>query len=72
MKNILFKILQWIISLISWLTLSPLFYYLTWKWKLIGKKLRVTLLLISPIFLQDIYLSLQKQFRKEIYEEDNE
>ena len=22
--------------------------------------------------LQDIYLSLQKQFRKEIYEEDNE
>ena len=57
MKNILFKILQWIISLISWLTLSPLFYYLTWKWKLIGKKLRVTLLLISPIFLM-IYIVL--------------
>lgn len=51
MKNMLLKILQWLISLISWLMLSPLFYYLTWKWKLIGRKLRVALLLISPIFL---------------------
>ena len=50
MGNILLKILRWLISLFSWLTLSPLFYYLTWKWNLIGKKLRIVLLFISPMF----------------------
>lgn len=44
-------ILQWIASFISWLTISPLFFYITKRWNLIGKKIRVLLLLISPLFL---------------------
>lgn len=73
MKKILLNTFLWIISLFSWFTISPLFYYLTWKWKLIGKKLRVTLLLISPIFLMayivllafglDAYDSYQRKYR---------
>ncbi len=51
MKQLLINILQWITSLISWLTISPLFYYITKKWNLIGKKIRILLLLISPLFL---------------------
>lgn len=73
MREILFKILQWLIILFSWFTISPLFYYLTCRWKLIGKKLRVILLLISPIFLViyillffyglDTYYSYQRKHR---------
>lgn len=47
----LIKLCQWIISLLSWFTISPLFYYLANKWGLIGKKFRIGLLAISPMFL---------------------
>lgn len=48
MKN---KIIQWLICVLAWLTISPLFYYLSGKWKLFNNKLRIFLLLISPLFL---------------------
>ena len=51
MKQIIIKITQWLTLLLSWLTISPLFIYLASKWKLIGKKVRILLLLISPLML---------------------
>lgn len=51
MKLILIKLFQWAICLLSWLTISPVYYYLASRWKLIGKKLRIGLLIISPMFL---------------------
>ena len=51
MTALLVKILQWLILLLSWLTISPLFIYLARKWLLIGKKVRILLLLISPLML---------------------
>ena len=44
------KLVQWIIILICWFTLSPLFYYLAKKWKLLKALWRAILLLISPLF----------------------
>ena len=55
MKQIISKILQSLTLLLSWLTISPLFVYFAWRWKLIGKKARVVLLLISP-FMLVVYL----------------
>ena len=51
MKRIITKITQWLALLFSWLTISPLFVYLANKWKLISKKVRILLLLISPLML---------------------
>ena len=51
MKQIIIKITQWLTLLLSWLTISPLFVYLAKKWKLIGRKVRILLLLISPLML---------------------
>ena len=51
MKALLVKIIQWLTLLLSWLTLSPLFIFLAHKWRLIGKKVRILLLLISPLML---------------------
>ena len=51
MKQTIIKITQWLTLLLSWLTISPLFVYLAKKWKLIGKKVRILLLLISPLML---------------------
>ena len=51
MKQIIIKITQWLALLLSWLTISPLFVYLANKWKLISKKVRILLLLISPLML---------------------
>ena len=51
MKQIIIKITQWLALLLSWLTISPLFVYLASRWKLIGKKVRILLLLISPLML---------------------
>lgn len=45
------KITKWLTLLLSWLTISPLFVYLASRWKLIGKKVRILLLLISPLML---------------------
>ena len=43
------KFIQWITVLVCWFTLSPLFYYLARRWKLL-RTWRVVLLLISPLF----------------------
>ena len=51
MSTLLVKVAQWLTLLLSWLMLSPLFFYLARKWQLIGKKVRVLLLLISPLIL---------------------
>ena len=51
MNKLLVKILQWLTLLLSWLTISPLFIYWARKWRLIGKKVRILLLLISPLML---------------------
>ena len=51
MKRIIIKITQGLTLLLSWLTISPLFVYLASRWKLIGKKVRILLLLISPLML---------------------
>lgn len=72
-RRTLIKFLQWIASIISWLTISPLFFYITKRWNLIGKKIRVLLLLISPLFLivyailclygLDIYYAYHRKYR---------
>ena len=51
MKETLVKITRSLTLLLSWLTISPLFIYLARKWQLIGKKVRILLLLISPLML---------------------
>ena len=51
MKALLVRTIQWLTLLLSWLTLSPLFFFLARKWQLIGKKVRMSLLLISPLML---------------------
>ena len=51
MKSSLIKIIRWLTLLCSWLTLSPLFLYLARKWKMIGKKVSILLLMISPLML---------------------
>ena len=73
MKERLVKILCWLTLLFSWLTISPLFIYLARKWKLIGKKARILLLLISPLMLilyliiallvMQGYLDYQRKYR---------
>lgn len=50
-QKVFTTILQWLVSLFCWLTVSPLFCYLAGRWTLMGKKLRVCLMLISPLFL---------------------
>lgn len=51
MKMLVVKISQWLICAICWVLISPLFYYLCRKWNLVGKTLRIILLMISPLFL---------------------
>ena len=51
MKPLIIKITKWLTLLLSWLTISPLFIFLARKWQLIGKKIRILLLLISPLML---------------------
>ena len=51
MKRQIINIIHWIISIICWTTISPLFYYYTRKYNLIGRKTRIPLLLNSPMFL---------------------
>ena len=51
MNKLLVKIIRWLTLLFSWLTISPLFFYLAREWKMIGKKVRILLLLISPLML---------------------
>ena len=73
------KLVQWIIVLICWFILSPLFYYLAKKWKLLRTLWRVVLLLISPLFwylyvllfIVSIYLvdDMQRRFQFMDHEE---
>ena len=51
MTTLLVRTIQWLTLLLSLLTLSPLFIFLARKWQLIGKKVRILLLLISPLML---------------------
>ena len=51
MKQVIIRFAQWLTLLFSWLTISPLFIYLASRWKLIGKKVRILLFLISPLML---------------------
>lgn len=43
------RIIKVLLCLLSWLTISPLYYYLAGKWKL--NRGRLLLMLISPLFL---------------------
>lgn len=63
------KLVQWIIILVCWFTLSPLFYYLAKKWKLLRTLWRVVLLLISPLFwlLHIILLSVLINLADDMY-----
>ena len=73
------KLVQWFIILIFWFTLSPLFYYLAKKWKLLRTLWRAILLLISPLFwflyailfIMSIYLAddMQRRFQFMDHEE---
>ena len=50
-KNTKTAIRRWGVCLISWLTLSPLFYYFARRWHLMNMPLRIILVLVSPLFL---------------------
>lgn len=51
MNRSISTILKCIACLISWLTISPLFYYLTRKWGIMKKWLSILFLCISPLFI---------------------
>ena len=51
MQALLAKTIKWITLLLSWLTISPLYIFLARKWQLIGKKVGILLLLVSPLML---------------------
>ena len=51
MNRYISNILKCIACLISWLTISPLFYYLTRKWGIMKKWISILLLCISPLFI---------------------
>ena len=51
MKQVIIRFAQWLTLLLSWLTISPLFVYLASRWKMIGKRVRILLFLISPLLL---------------------
>ena len=43
--------LKWLTLIITWLAVSPLFLYLSYRWKMLRKWLRWVLTFISPLFL---------------------
>lgn len=49
---------EWLIGLLWWLTLSPIFYFYTEKRNMLSKKWRICLLLISPLFIGGYYIIL--------------
>ena len=73
MKQIIIKITRWLTLLLSWFIISPLFVYLAGRWKLIGKKMGLFLLLISPfmlvvyliiaLFIMQGYFDYQRKYR---------
>ena len=78
MRQVIIKITQWLTLLLSWLTISPLFVYLANRWKLIKRKVRILLLLISPLMLIVYFiiflLALEGYFnyQRKYYFADNE
>ena len=48
---------HWVSAIFFWLFFSPMFFYLTKKWGIWKKSLRIILLLISPLFLS-IYFTV--------------
>ena len=69
-SSIILKSLQFLTCFLCWLTISPLFYYLAGRWKLMRR--RCFLLLISPLFLYlyliaaiygyDAYINYQRKY----------
>lgn len=51
MKQLLIIIAKYLLLLLSWLTLSPLFIYLANKWNLFEKSARIILFATSPLML---------------------
>lgn len=45
------KVSKWILGIVSLLVISPLFYLLAHKWKLVGRKPLIFLSLLLPLFL---------------------
>ncbi len=45
------KFIKILTCILSWLTISPLFYYLAKKWEFMGKKLSAFFMFISPLFI---------------------
>ena len=43
--------LKWLTLIVTWLTVSPLFLYLSYRWKMLRKWLRWVLTFVSPLFL---------------------
>lgn len=53
--KVMIKILKVLVCFVCWLTISPLFYYLSGRWKLMRR--RLFLMLVSPLFLY-LYLNI--------------
>ncbi len=51
LKHIALKTAQWIVCIISWGIVPPLYLYVTRRWDLIRGKARMTFLFLSPIFI---------------------
>lgn len=66
-KATIVNIFHFILLLMSWLTISPLFYFLGRRWKSFKKGRGITLLLISPLFLV-LYLFLTVWGSSEYYD----
>lgn len=47
---------KWLTAFICWATISPMFYYLAAKWRLVDKFARVFALLLSPLFIMIYFL----------------
>ena len=43
------QIIKWIALILSWATISPLFLFLTYRWRMLKKWLRWILTLVSPL-----------------------
>ena len=51
------RLVKWSVLILTWLTLPPVFLYLSYRWKIFRKWLRWVLTFISPLFLS-VFLML--------------
>ena len=71
--KIFFQIAKWLFCILCWVVFSPIFYFCTKKWNLLGKGFRIFFLLISPLFLigyfilflvgLDTYFNFQRKYQ---------